>query len=93
MFFAIRCFKETIKLRARVNTNRFLIYLNRKSFCKMSYSDLRLARFNFKRLPYGRYRYIMEQAYISAFLKKYSDQKEYLEIPAFEEGSNEKKSR
>lgn len=89
MFFAIRCLKETIKLRARVNTNRFLIYLNRRSFCKMSYSDLRLARFNFKRLPYGRYRHIMEEAYITAFLRKYSDQKEYLEIPAFERNSDD----
>ena len=26
MFFAIRCLKEAIKLRARVNTNMFLIY-------------------------------------------------------------------
>ena len=55
----------------------------------MSYSDLSFARFNFKRLPCGRYRHIMEEAYITAFLKKYSDSQEYLEIPAFEGDSND----
>jgi hypothetical protein len=31
----------------------------------------------------------MEEAYITAFLRKYSDQKEYLEIPAFERNSDD----